>query len=121
MPGDIDAAWEAIRGAARPRIHTFISSSDSHLMDLLRKNPEEVLDQAVSSVERARNLCDDVEFSPMDATRTDLVYLYRMLEACIAAGATTVNIPDTVGYALPSEFAERIRLIRENVPNIATQ
>ena len=116
--GDIDAAWEAIRDAERPRIHTFISSSDSHLMDLLRKNPEEVLDQAVSSVERARNLCDDVEFSPMDATRTDLDYLYRMLEACIAAGATTVNIPDTVGYALPSEFAERIRLIRENVPNI---
>ena len=118
VPGDIDAAWEAIRDAERPRIHTFISSSDSHLMDLLRKNPEEVLDQAVSSVERARNLCDDVEFSPMDATRTDLDYLYRMLEACIAAGATTVNIPDTVGYSLPSEFAERIRLIRENVPNI---
>ena len=118
VPSDIDAAWEAIRGAERPRIHTFISSSDSHLMDLLRKNPEEVLDQAVNSVERARNLCDDVEFSPMDATRTDLDYLYRMLEACIAAGATTVNIPDTVGYALPSEFAERIRLIRENVPNI---
>ena len=118
VPGDIDAAWEAIRDAERPRIHTFISSSDSHLMDLLRKNPEEVLDQAVSSVERARNLCDDVEFSPMDATRTDLDYLYRMLEACIAAGATTVNIPDTVGYALPSEFAERIRLIKENVPNI---
>ena len=118
VPGDINAAWEAIRGAERPRIHTFISSSDSHLMDLLRKNPEEVLDQAVSSVERARRLCDDVEFSPMDATRTDLEYLYRMLEACIAAGATTVNIPDTVGYALPSEFAERIRLIRNNVPNI---
>ncbi len=118
VPGDIDSAWEAIRGAERPRIHTFISSSDSHLMDLLRKNPEEVLDQAVASVERARKLCADVEFSPMDATRTDLEYLYRMLEACIAAGATTVNIPDTVGYALPSEFAERIRLIRNNVPNI---
>ncbi len=118
VPGDVDAAWEAIRGAERPRIHTFISSSDSHLMDLLRKNPEDVLDQAVSSVRRARNLCEDVEFSPMDATRTDLDYLYRMLEACIAAGASTVNIPDTVGYALPSEFAERIRLIRENVPNI---
>ena len=118
VPGDIDDAWEAIRGAERPRIHTFISSSDSHLMDLLRKNPEEVLDQAVSSVERARNLCDNVEFSPMDATRTDIEYLYRMLEACINAGATTVNIPDTVGYALPTEFAERIRLIKENVPNI---
>ena len=118
VPGDIDAAWDAIKDAERPRIHTFISSSDVHLMDLLRKNPEEVLDQATASVERARRYCDDVEFSPMDATRTDLEYLYRMVEACIAAGATTVNIPDTVGYALPSEFAERIRLIRENVPNI---
>ena len=118
VPGDIDAAWDAIKDAERPRIHTFISSSDVHLMDLLRKNPEEVLDQATASVERARRYCDDVEFSPMDATRTDLEYLYRMLEACIAAGATTVNIPDTVGYALPSEFAERIRLIRQNVPNI---
>ena len=118
MPDDIDAAWDAIKDAARPRIHTFISSSDVHLMDLLRKNPEEVLDQATVSVERAKRHCDDVEFSPMDATRTDLEYLYRMLEACIGAGATTVNIPDTVGYALPSEFAERIRLIRQNVPNI---
>lgn len=118
VPGDIDAAWEAIKEAERPRIHTFISSSDSHLMDLLRKNPEEVLDQAAASVERARNLCDDVEFSPMDATRTDIEYLYRMLEACIDAGATTVNIPDTVGYALPSEFADRIRRIKENVRNI---
>ena len=118
VPGDIDAAWDAIKDAERPRIHTFISSSDVHLMDLLRKNPEEVLDQATASVERARRYCDDVEFSPMDATRTDLEYLYKMLEACIDAGATTVNIPDTVGYALPSEFAERIRLIRQNVPNI---
>ena len=118
VPGDIDAAWDAIKDAERPRIHTFISSSDVHLMDLLRKNPEEVLDQATASVERARRYCDDVEFSPMDATRTDLEYLYRMVEACIDAGATTVNIPDTVGYALPSEFAERIRLIRQNVPNI---
>ena len=118
MPEDIDAAWDAIKDAARPRIHTFISSSDVHLMDLLRKNPEEVLGQAIASVERAKRYCDDVEFSPMDATRTDLGYLYRMLEACIDAGATTVNIPDTVGYALPSEFAERIRLIKQNVPNI---
>ena len=118
VPDDIDTAWDAIKDAERPRIHTFISSSDVHLMDLLRKNPEEVLDQATVSVERAKRHCDDVEFSPMDATRTDLKYLYRMLEACIGAGATTVNIPDTVGYALPSEFAERIRLIRQNVPNI---
>ena len=118
VPGDIDAAWNASREPPGPRIHTFISSSDSHLMDLLRKNPEEVLDQAVSSVERARNLCDNVEFSPMDATRTDIEYLYRMLEACINAGATTVNIPDTVGYALPSGVRRAHPPHQGNVPNI---
>ena len=118
MSGDVDSAWEAIKNAERPRIHTFISSSDGHLMDILSKNPEEVLGMAISAVERARGYCEDVEFSPMDATRTDIEYLYRMVEACIDAGATTVNIPDTVGYSMPGEFAERIRLIRENVPNI---
>ena len=118
MSGDVDSAWEAIKNAERPRIHTFISSSDVHLMDILSKNPEEVLGMAISAVERARGYCEDVEFSPMDATRTDIEYLYRMVEACIDAGATTVNIPDTVGYSMPGEFAERIRLIRENVPNI---
>ena len=118
MSGDVDSAWEAIQSAERPRIHTFISSSDVHLMDILSKNPEEVLGMAISAVERAKGYCEDVEFSPMDATRTDIEYLYRMVEACIDAGATTVNIPDTVGYSMPGEFAERIRLIRENVPNI---
>ena len=118
MSGDVDSAWEAIKNAERPRIHTFISSSDVHLMDILSKNPEEVLGMAISAVERAKGYCEDVEFSPMDATRTDIEYLYRMVEACIDAGATTVNIPDTVGYSMPGEFAERIRLIRENVPNI---
>ena len=117
-PGDIDAAWEAIKGADRPRIHVFISSSDIQIMHQLRRNPEEVLDMAVSSVERAKGYCEDVEFSPMDATRTDLDYLYKLLEATIDAGATTVNIADTVGYTVPAEFAERIRSIRENVPNI---
>ena len=116
--GDIDAAWEAVRGAERPRIHVFISSSDVQIMHQLRKNPEEVLDMAVSAVERAKGYCDDVEFSPMDATRTDLEYLYQMLEAAIAAGATTVNIADTVGYTMPAEFAGRLRSIRENVSNI---
>ena len=115
---DVDQAWEAIKEAQHPRIHVFISSSDIQIMHQLRRNPEEVLEMAVSSVERAKSYCEDVEFSPMDATRTDPKYLYTMLEAVINAGATTVNIADTVGYAIPSEFASRIQGIRENVPNI---
>ena len=115
---DIDAAWGAIKNAENPRIHTFISSSDLQIMHQLRKNPEEVLDLAVASVERAKNYCDDVEFSPMDASRTDPQYLYQLLEAVIAAGATTVNIPDTVGYSIPSEFGSRIKDLIQSVPNI---
>ena len=118
VPGDVDSAWGAIKDAADPRIHVFISSSDIQVMHQLRKNPEEVLDMAASSVERAKSYCENVEFSPMDATRTDIEYLYQLLEATIAAGATTINIPDTVGYAMPWEFAERIRKIKETVPNI---
>ena len=118
VPGDVDQAWEAIKDAEHPRIHVFISSSDVQIMHQLRRNPEEVLDMAVSSVERAKGYCEDVEFSPMDATRTDSEYLYRLLEAAIDAGATTINIPDTVGYAMPWEFAERIENIKRNVPNI---
>ena len=115
---DVDKAWEGVKGAARPRIHVFISSSDIQIMNQLRKNPEEVLDIAVASVEKAKTYCEDVEFSPMDATRTDPEYLYQMLEAVINAGATTVNIADTVGYIIPSEFGERIEDIKRNVPNI---
>ena len=115
---DIDRAWESVEEAARPRIHVFISSSDVQIMHQLRRNPEEVLEMAVSSVERAKRYCDDVEFSPMDATRTGLDFLYTILETAIKAGATTVNIPDTVGYALPSEFGQRIDAIKKNVPNI---
>ncbi len=117
-PDDVDRAWEALKDAARPRIHVFISSSDIQIIHQLRRNPEEVLEMAVASVERAKRYCEDVEFSPMDATRTDLPFLYKMLEAVINAGATTVNIPDTVGYTVPAEFAQRISLIRKNVPNI---
>ncbi len=117
-PDDVDQAWEAIKEAENPRIHVFISSSDVQIMHQLRRNPEQVLEMAVSSVERAKSYCDNVEFSPMDATRTDIEYLYTMLEAVIDAGATTVNIADTVGYTVPAEFAERLRLIKENVPNI---
>ena len=118
VPDDVDQAWEAIKDAEHPRIHVFISSSDVQIMHQLRRNPEEVLDMAVSAVERAKGYCEDVEFSPMDATRTDADYLFKLVEAAITAGATTINIPDTVGYAMPSEFAQRIQSIRENVPNI---
>jgi len=116
--GDIDAAWRAIKEAEHPRIHTFISSSDVQMMHQLRKNPEDVMDMAVASVERAKGYCDDVEFSPMDASRTDPEFLFKLVEAAIAAGATTVNIPDTVGYSIPSEFGRRIAEIFERVPNI---
>ncbi|MCE2456777.1 MAG: 2-isopropylmalate synthase [Dehalococcoidia bacterium] len=115
---DVDAAWGAIKDAARPRIHVFISSSDVQIMHQLRRNPEQVLDMAVASVERAKEYCDDVEFSPMDSTRTDIEYLYTMLEAVIEAGATTINIADTVGYTIPAEFYNRLSLIKQNVPNI---
>tara|TARA_Y100000994_G_C15699343_1_gene444491 strand:+ start:499 stop:2034 length:1536 start_codon:yes stop_codon:yes gene_type:complete len=116
---DVDKAWEGVKDAQNPRIHVFISSSDIQIMNQLRKNPEEVLDIAVASVERAKSYCEDVEFSPMDATRTDPEYLYQLLEAVIDAGATTVNIADTVGYTIPSEFAQRIEDIKLNVPNIS--
>lgn len=118
VPGDIDAAWEALKGAAHPRIHVFISSSDIHLTHQLRKSPEEVLDQAIQSIERAKRYCDDVEFSPMDATRTDWDFIYRLVTAAIDTGATTINIPDTVGYAIPSEFGDLIGSVFDNVPNI---
>ena len=115
---DIDAAWDAIQDAEKPRIHTFISSSGVQIMHQLRRNQEEVLDMAVASVERAKSYCEDVEFSPMDATRTELEFLCQLVEAAIAVGATTVNIPDTVGYAVPSEFADFLKAIQDRVPNI---
>ena len=117
-PADVDRAWEALRGGGRIRIHTFISTSDIHLEHQFRMTREEALRQAVAMVERARGYVEDVEFSPMDATRSDLTYLCEVLEAVIAAGARTVNIPDTVGYATPPEFGALIRGIRERVPNI---
>ena len=114
----VDRAWEAIKDARHPRIHVFLSSSDIHIMHQLRKNREEVMDMAVSNVARAKSLCQDVEFSPMDATRTEPEYLYTMLKAVIDAGATTINIPDTVGYTTPSEFTRLLEGIQANVPNI---
>jgi 2-isopropylmalate synthase len=115
---DIDRAWEAIAGAASPRIHTFISSSDIHLKYQLRKTRAEVLKEAIAAVTHACGYTRNVEFSPMDATRSDRDYLCEMVEAVIAAGATTVNIPDTVGYAIPEEFGELIAIIFAKVRNI---
>ncbi|MEO8458279.1 MAG: 2-isopropylmalate synthase [Chloroflexota bacterium] len=119
VPGDVDACWEAVQHAERPRIHVFLSSSDIHIMHQLEKDKERVLEMARDCVARAKTLCDDVEFSPMDATRSNAEYLYRMLTECIDAGATTVNIPDTVGYAIPEEFGQFLRDIQANVPNIS--
>ena len=118
VPNDVDRAWEAIKHAESPRIHVFLSSSEIHQMHQLRKNREEVMEMAVSMVRRAKKHCSDVEFSPMDATRTNREYLFHMLEEVIAAGATTVNIADTVGYAIPSDFAKLIQEIRTNVAGI---
>lgn len=115
---DIDKAAEAVEPAAKPRIHTFIATSDIHMKYKLKKNREQVLESAVSAVEYARNFCDEVEFSAEDASRSDPEFLFEIVEAVIDAGARIVNIPDTVGYALPWEYGELIRSIRENVPNI---
>jgi len=114
----IDRAWEAIKEAAHPRIHVFLSASDIHLLYQLNKSREEILEMAREMVIRARNYVDDVEFSPMDASRAERAYLYHILESVIDAGATTVNIPDTVGYATPHEFGDLIQNILVNVPNI---
>ena len=99
--GDVDACWDAVKHAAQPRIHVFLSSSDIHILHQLEKDREQVLEMARSQVARAAKHCSDVEFSPMDATRSEPEYVFRMLTECIDAGATTVNIPDTVGYAIP--------------------
>lgn len=116
---DIDRAWEAIAEAAHPRLHVFLSSSDIHLKYQLRKTREEVLEEARKMVTYARRYTDNIEFSPMDATRTDWDYLCQILEAVIDAGATTVNIPDTVGYATPDEYGKLISYIISRVKNIS--
>ena len=118
VSSDVDACWESVRRADHPRIHVFLSSSDIHILHQLEKDREQVLDMSREMVARAARYCPDVEFSPMDATRSEPEYVYRMLTDCIAAGATTINIPDTVGYAVPEEFAEFIRSIQNSVPNI---
>jgi 2-isopropylmalate synthase len=117
-PEAVEAAWQALKNAARPRIHVFLSTSDIHLMHQLRKDKDTVLEMARNEVAHAKRYCEDVEFSPMDATRSERDYVYTMLEQCIQAGATTINIPDTVGYTVPEEFEQFIRDVYANVPSI---
>jgi 2-isopropylmalate synthase len=115
---DIDRAWEALNGAARPRIHTFISTSPLHMKFKLQMEPEAVHQAVMDSVSHARKLCDDVEWSPEDGSRSEHDFLCRCVETAIKAGARTINIPDTVGYAVPEEFAALIAMLRNRVPNL---
>src|SRR2546421_8192037 len=114
---DIDLAGEALRPAARPRLHVFIATSDLHLEQKLKISRAECLTRAEAAIRRARRYTDDVEFSAEDATRTDLDFLCRVVETAITAGATTINLPDTVGYALPAEYGAMFRAVRSRVPN----
>ncbi|WP_018699387.1 2-isopropylmalate synthase [Amorphus coralli] len=117
IPADIDRAGEAVRDARRGRIHTFVSTSPIHLAHQMNKTQDEVLEIITATVTRARNLIDDVEWSAMDATRTPLDYLCRCVEAAIRAGATTINLPDTVGYATPDEYRAMFATMIEKVPD----
>ncbi|MCG6892899.1 MAG: 2-isopropylmalate synthase [Desulfobacteraceae bacterium] len=115
---DIDRAWQAISHAAHPRIHTFLATSDIHMEYKLKMTREEVLAAAAAAVRHARTYTDNVEFSAEDGSRSDRDFLCKVFEAAIEAGATTVNLPDTVGYAVPTEFAEMVRYLRDHVPNL---
>src|ERR1700758_2295011 len=108
---DIERAWQALAGAARPRIHTFLATSDIHLEHKLKISRRQCLEQARDAVRLAKSMCDDVQFSPEDASRTDRNFLCEVLETVIEAGATTINLPDTVGYSVPTEFADLVREI----------
>ena len=116
--GDIERCWEAVQGAERPRIHTFISTSPLHMKFKLQMEPDAVHQAVIDSVTHARNLCPDVEWSCEDGSRTEHDFLCRTVESAIKAGARTINIPDTVGYAVPEEFAALIRMLFDRVPNI---
>lgn len=115
---DIEAAHLALKSAKNKRIHVFLATSKIHMQYKLKKSKDEILKMAVDSVKYARKRCDDIEFSPEDASRTEKEFLYRILESVIDAGATTVNIPDTVGYSIPTEYGQLIADIKNNVPNI---
>jgi 2-isopropylmalate synthase len=113
---DIDCVWEAVKAAERPRIHVFLGSSDIHVEKKLKSDRESLLQKAVDSVRYAKRYCEDVEYSTEDGSRTDFEYLCRIVEAVIRAGATVINIPDTVGYAVPEQFGDLIRRLKEAVP-----
>ena len=116
---DIDVAWDAVKGSPRPRIHTGLGVSESHLRHKLRKTPDEALEMGVTAVQYARSLgCPDIEYFTEDAGRADPLYLYRVIQAVIEAGATVINVPDTTGYTTPDEYGALMRGILENVPNI---
>src|SRR5947209_6154207 len=115
---DIDAAWGAVRDAARPRIHTFISTSDIHIRHQLQTTREDVVGQARAAVAHAREFVEDVEFSPMDATRADVEFTAEVCQIAIEEGATTINIPDTVGYAIPHEFTAYLQKLYALVPDL---
>jgi 2-isopropylmalate synthase len=115
---DIERAWEALKHAARPRIHVFLATSDIHLQYKLRMTRDQCVQQARDAMRFAKSFCNDVEFSPEDATRTDIDFLCGILDAVVEAGATTLNIPDTVGYAIPSEYGALIATIRQRVKGI---
>lgn len=118
IKGDIDAAVESLKYAKRKRIHTFISSSDVHIIHQFRSTREKIMEQGIEAVKYAKKFAEDIEFSAMDAGRTENDFLARFIEAAIAAGATTVNIPDTTGYCLPWEFGEKIKYLFQHVKNI---
>lgn len=118
IKADIDAAYEATKYARRPRIHVFLATSKVHMQYKLKKAEDEIFRLAVEFTKYAKKYCRDIEFSPEDASRTERLFLFKVLEAVIDAGATTVNIPDTVGYTYPEEYGSLIRSIKENVPNI---
>ncbi|HUI66066.1 MAG TPA: 2-isopropylmalate synthase, partial [Bacteroidota bacterium] len=118
VKADIDRAWEAIQYAKKPRIHTFVATSDIHLEHKLRKSRLQVLSDAVAAVKLARSYCNEVEFSCEDASRSDINFLCEIVTAAIDAGATIINLPDTVGYAVPEEYGAMFRTVGERVPGI---
>ncbi len=118
IKGDIDRSWEALKEAEDPLIHTFLATSDIHMKYKLNKGPDQVVEMAVAAVKYAKSLCPKVEFSAEDATRSDWDFLCRIFREVIQAGATIINVPDTVGYAIPSEFGRLIRYIKEKTPGI---